>query len=501
MVEKELEKIAQGSGIILLGMILSKIFNYLYRLIVARYLGPDSYGLLNLGFAVFGFFSAISLLGFPSAVLRFVSFYNGKNDSERIKGTVISCLKITLPLSLISMVIMYLFADYIAVNIFHNPSLSSIIRIFSFLVPIMVIISNFENMTQAFQKVKYNIFIRNVSESGIQFLITLILFLLGFGLIGAVYGYLFALLSSALIFIYLVQKKVFPIIGKKIKAITNYKEIILYTWPLTFVSIIGMIQSWGDNIFIGVFKTASDVGLYNAALPMANLLLIAPTTITFLFIPIITGLYAKNQKEGMEEIYKTTSKWIFFLNLPVLIILTLFSKQVLLVLFGQLYVSGYLVLIVLSLGFFIYSLLQQPSGVLQSIKKTKFLLVNSALVTAIHVILNIMLIPRFGIMGAAIATVILFVLWYTILTVKTYSCTKMHPFSKVLLRAFMAAAIAFIIGLIFKLLLKIQTAWLSLVSIGTISLIIYLVLLFSFGSVTKEDRKMIKMIIPRIKFH
>ena len=485
--------------IVLAGMILSKIFNYLYRLIVARYLGPDSYGLLNLGFAVVGFFTAVALLGFPSGVLRFVSFYKGKNDSARIKGTILSSLKITLPLGILLMVILFIFSSNIANGIFHNEALIPILRIFSLLIPIVVVVSNLESVTQAFQRVKYNIFVRNVSESGIQFIVTLILFLLGLGLLGAVYGYVIALASSAIIFIYLVQKKVFPIFKSNIKAIKNFKELAAYTWPLTFVSIIGMVQSWGDNIFIGIFKSASEVGLYNAALPMAGLLLIASTTITFLFVPIITELYAKESKDEVARIYKTTSKWIFFLNLPVLLILILFPKEVLLVLFGPDYMQAYLVLIVLSFGYFIYSLLQQPSGVLQSIKQTKFILFNSIFVTILNVVLNLTLIPKYGMMGAAIAAVVTFVVWYITLTIKTYLCTKMHPFSNVLLRALSAALIAFFVGFLLKDFLKIDVAWISLGLIGIISLIIYFVFLLLFKSVSKDDLMLIKTMIPKFK--
>lgn len=495
MVDKELEKIAKGSMIVLVGMILSKVFNYLYRLIVARYLGPDSYGLLNLGFAVIGFFTAIALLGFPSGVLRFVSFYKGKDDLSRIKGTILSSLKITLPLSIFLMIIMMFFSNQIAVKIFHNPDLTPILRIFSLLIPIIVVISNLESITQAFQKVAYNIFVRNVSESGIQFIATFILFLIGFGLMGAVYGYVIALASSAIIFVFLVQKKVFPIFGKKIQSIGNFKELASYTWPLTFVSVIGMIQNWGDNIFIGIFKSAAEVGLYNAALPMAGLLLIASTTITFLFVPIITELYAKDSKDEVVKIYKTTSKWIFFLNLPVLLILILFPKEVLLVLFGPEYMQAYLVLVVLSFGYFIYSLLQQPSGVLQSIKQTRFILFNSLLVTALNVILNITLIPPYGMMGAAISAFITFVVWYSSLTIKTYLCAKMHPFSNVLLRALFAALIAFFIGFILKSFIKINVAWVSLASIGIVSLLVYFSLLLLFRSVNKEDIILVKKII------
>ena len=133
--EQTYSKIAKGAGILFVGAIISKALTYIYRLIVARFLGSEPYGLLSLGLAVLGVAGVFAGLGLGQGVLRYVSYYRGKKDEKRTKGTLTSAIKITLPLSIIIGVILFLLANTIATNIFHNPELTIIIQILAFVLP------------------------------------------------------------------------------------------------------------------------------------------------------------------------------------------------------------------------------------------------------------------------------------------------------------------------------------------------------------------------------
>jgi len=74
---------AKGAGIVFIGIFLSKFLSYLYRAIVAR-IGPEQYGMLSIGLAVIGIISFFPLCGLDLGVVRFVSFYKGKNDSAEL---------------------------------------------------------------------------------------------------------------------------------------------------------------------------------------------------------------------------------------------------------------------------------------------------------------------------------------------------------------------------------------------------------------------------------
>ena len=76
---KAIKTVAKGAGIVFLGVFISKVLGYLYRMIIAR-IGPEEYGLLSIGIAVVSIISFFPLLGLDLGVLRYVAFYKGRND-------------------------------------------------------------------------------------------------------------------------------------------------------------------------------------------------------------------------------------------------------------------------------------------------------------------------------------------------------------------------------------------------------------------------------------
>ncbi|MCD6398929.1 MAG: oligosaccharide flippase family protein, partial [Candidatus Aenigmarchaeota archaeon] len=115
--EKVLKTVAKGAGIIFIGMILGYFLGYLTRLIIARYLGAESYGLISLGLAILGFFSTFALLGFLDGIPRFVSYYK---NVERKRSIIIVALKISLPLSILFSLILFFFSPQISL-FFNKP--------------------------------------------------------------------------------------------------------------------------------------------------------------------------------------------------------------------------------------------------------------------------------------------------------------------------------------------------------------------------------------------
>ena len=112
---ESLRKIAKGAGFVLIGTIIGRAFGYGSRLIIAR-LGASDYGLVALGFAVMSIAATLSMVGMQSGIVRYVSFYKGKEDKGRIKGTIISALKITLPLSVVFAIILFWHASWISLG-------------------------------------------------------------------------------------------------------------------------------------------------------------------------------------------------------------------------------------------------------------------------------------------------------------------------------------------------------------------------------------------------
>jgi O-antigen/teichoic acid export membrane protein len=165
-----------------------------------------------------------------------------------------------------------------------------------------------------------------------------------------------------------------------------------------------MFSKWADTVMLGYFRTTKEVGVYNAALPTAMLLLMVPNALLSIFLPVITSEHAKRRMDSIRILYITIVKWIGLLGLPILFIMSIFSSPILIKFFGLEYASGGTSLIILSIGYFIFTLFWPASHLIAMIKKTQISFFISLSATSTNILLNWFLIPIYGINGAAIAT-------------------------------------------------------------------------------------------------
>ena len=141
--DNALKVLVKGFGLSFFAVFFSKILLYLLRLVLARVLSPEEYGLLFLGLSLIYILIFLVVLGLDGGIERYVPYYRAKKDFRKVKGVITTSLKISFPLSMLVFLMMFLFSEQISVFIFNEPALSPVIRIFSFIIPFFVSISSF----------------------------------------------------------------------------------------------------------------------------------------------------------------------------------------------------------------------------------------------------------------------------------------------------------------------------------------------------------------------
>ncbi len=421
-----LKKIAKGAIFVLMGLFISKFLGYIFRFIIAR-MGPEQYGLFYLGMTFFNFFSMVSILGMKDGITRYISYYSGKRNKEGIKGVISSSVRIGIISSMIIAIPLFIFSNYLSINLFHNPSLSPILKILAVAIPVNTLGIIFLASLRGFQNVKYEVYIRNIAENSIKIIISAIFIFLGFGILGVAFAYLIAL-SFTLILSFHFMKKVSHL-EKGIRGTSIGKELLFYSTPLLFAGFMLIFLTSTDTFMIGIFKNTFQVGIYNAVIPIAQLLYVFPEGLLFLFLPVLTKIYAEGKTTLIKPIYKTLTKWTFMFNIIVISLIILFSKQILRILFGPEYSAGSNALIILIMGFFLAHLMMAGTLLFLVFKKTKIHSLNLFIAAIVNIILNYLLIPRLGITGAAIATSISFLLLGLIVLIENYIIFRLQPFN------------------------------------------------------------------------
>lgn len=491
-----LRTIAKGAGIGFIGLAFGMAFGFFTRMIIARFLGPDEYGLISLGVACLSIATTIGLLGLSSGITRYVSFYKGRNDRGRIKGTITSALKISFPISLILASLLFFGSKWISVNIFDETNLEQILQIFAIAVPFWCLAQIFLRAMVGFQDVRYKVYVEDIFQNVFKVALIILLLYYGFGVLGVALGWILAIIVMPFLALYFLERRVFPIFDTKVKATSVRKELFSFSWPVTLVEASRLIFGWTGTLMLGYFITSYDVGIYNAALPTAGLMQIALASFAAIFMPVISELYSTRKYEDIRRIYRIVTKWIFTIVFPGFLLILIFSKQIMWILFGSEYVSGSTALCTLAFGYLIASGVGPTSSVLTAFGKTKIIMGCYFVGAVANLVLNLYLIPIYGINGAAIATASSYVFMNILTLLFVYKIGKVQPFSVGFFKPVLASVLAcLLVYAVTKYL--IGATLFVLVVMFFVFLALYFGLLLLFKSFEGEDLMIMSAIEER----
>lgn len=496
-VEKPLKTVVKGAGVFLIGMLFSKFFNYFFRLVAAR-LGTESYGIITLSISFVSVLAVLATLGLNNGVLRYAPFYHGKGEEKKVRGVINFSLKVSLLCGLIIGVLLFIFSGFISRTFFPNVNqqvLPGVLRIISATLPLTAVLFIFFASFEAFRLLKYEIYTKNIFDGAFKLAFAFLAVYFGYGVFGVMFVYLAAILGSVILSFYYLNKYVFPLFKAERERVS--KELLYYSLPLVLSGLCIILISSVDSWVIGFFRNASEVGIYNAALPTAQILLLLPSIILILFLPVLAELYAKEDKESFRAVYKSTTKWVFLMNLGIVVLFVLFSKDVMNILFGKDYILASLPFTILSVGFFASSIFATAEKMLMVVKKTKFILLSYIVVLVLNAALNIYLVPKYSIKGAAIASASSYVLLGLFFMFGSYKFAKTLPFTVDYLKALIAIMVSS--GLIFlaKYLFAYNNIYFTLALMGLLVLS-YLAMLFILKAFDKEDIMIIRSIKSKV---
>lgn len=441
-VHSHLKWIVKSGFFVLLGIILSKLLLYVYRIIVARYFGPEAYGLFSLGLMILGFIATFSALGLSEGILRYIAFYRGKNQIHKIKHVFKVSVIISAITSIVSGLIMFLFAEFISVSIFHNANLIIYLQIFSIGVPLTVVSGIFLSVIRAYEKIQWYSFILNVLQNIVKVVAIVLLILVGMKTNAIIISHILGTASMCLVGYLVCKYKIAHIFGKyKLRNKDITKELFSYSWPLMFTGIIGSIFYWTDSFVIGYLTTAIQVGIYNVAAPLSGIMNIIPDLFSQIFLPLATKEYSQNNMETVKILSKQVGKWIFIVNLPVFLLIIIFPGALINILFGSQYLGAEMSLRLLVIGGIIISIASVSNNLLAMAGKSKLALANIVGTAILNLILDVILVIKYGITGAALATTISGIMMSLAILLEARYYTRILPIKRDMIKIFFVSLI------------------------------------------------------------
>lgn len=503
--DNSLKVLVKSSFFVFIGVFISKIVLYLYRVVIARTYGSEDYGLFSLAMMILILFTTLALLGLNEGVLRFIPIFRGKKEEYKIRYLMRFSIKVALTLSIFFGALLFLLSDIIAASVFHNIRLSIFLKISSLAIPFYALSNILLSAIRGFENVGWYSFIVNIFQNVIKLLAILLLVFLGLNGNFIMISYVLGIMATFFLAFHVYKKKVSILLRKSqinVNSKSNLKkELFSYSLPLMFSTVLSLVYFWVDSFALGYIKGVSDVGYYNAVVPIAMLLPIVSDLFIQIFYPSITKEYSKKNFFLVREVSKQVGKWIISLALPLFIIMFLFPGAVINFLFGSEYIVATNALRILALASFI-SILNGLFFTLLSIAgKSKTIFVDFLTTSLLNLILNFILIQKYGLNGAAISTGISWVVLTILLVYQIYSIFGFVPVRKKILKVFLVSLIPLAVLLLIKKVVP-QTL-LFLLPIGILFFLIYFLILLISRCFDKNDLMILSSLKKKVKgiFH
>ena len=439
-------QVAKGAGIAFIGYGVRIVGGFCFNILLGR-LGARAYGLYALGRSVISIVQPISFLGLDRGTVRLGSVHRGEGNSAHVKGVIRSSLGISLVSAVFFSAVLFNLAGIISDNLFNKPDLTHILQIFALILPFYRFTGVATTVAQSFRRIDYE---QTVTVCQVLLNLTLVglTFLFGYRLAGAMYGLLMAGVLGSGVGGYFLWKT-FPEIGSGLRPVYEIKRLLSISLPMALVAVAYVLLNYVDRLMLGYFRTATDVGIYNAASFLTAQMRLFINAIIPIFSPIVADLHNKGKFPEIERLYKTVTRWILIATLPLFLLFLFFPTHIIGIL-GAEYEAGSVVLTLLAIACLI-GVSTGPCGqILLMTGKENVDVLNNVALIVVNVSLNLWLIPAYGILGAAIATTVGLVLLNIARFLEVYRLYKMTPYELSMLKPISAAIIAAFVTLIFQ---------------------------------------------------
>ena len=396
----------RSSSLLLTGRCLTIGVNVATQVLMVRHLTTLDYGALAYALAIVDFFQACITLGLREAVARFVPIYHEQREYGKLFGTIFLVASI---LALTGFGIVGAFTglpEAMARLMGNEPQPHHLLAIIIFLVPLEAFDGLLLSLFASFGSPR-SIFVRRyLLGPGLKLGVVLLLVVWQRDVLFLAYGYLVAttlgVLISAWMLLRLLSHQQLLHHCQWHTMEVRTREICAFTLPLLVSHLLSTTMQTVSVVLLGYFYPMQEVGLFRVVLPMANLITTVMASFTLFYLPAAARLFAHNAHDDLNDLYRRTAIWMAVLSFPVFAVTFALAQPLVSWLYGTRYESSGIILAVLSVGYYFSVALGFNALTLKALGKLRYLLLIDVVAVGANVAFNLLLIPRYGALGAAI---------------------------------------------------------------------------------------------------
>ena len=426
--------IAKEVGFSFAGFIAGQGLRFLFNLAVAKLLGAEYLGVYALSLAFIQIAEVLAVGGLDAGVLRYVNLGDARPDKQR--DLIAAALKSSFLYSLPVTFFLVVFSDSFAVMLDGDDLLRLTLICYACSVPFHVLVAVTGHAVQAYRKIRPKIIAGQILVPGGMLLLVVLINAFA----GRTPALLFSLPVSAFagfIWIWLQLRRITGVSAGDVLRAKPEKDMLRYARPLMLVALMGMVSHWLDILMLGWYAGAETVGLYQPAVRTAGLMRSVFLAVAGIAAPIFAGMHGRGEIDELERLFRAVSRWVVMAAMPLAVLLLVMPDTVL-ALFGSVFTVAAPVLAVLAGAVLVQSFFGPYDTMLQMTGYSKICFINGVAGLAVHAMLNMLLIPSYGMIGAAWALSAVYLLLGAARVTEVRMFLGIHAFSISLLKPFAA---------------------------------------------------------------
>ncbi|MDD3754679.1 MAG: oligosaccharide flippase family protein [Methanobacterium sp.] len=466
----------QRIGLVGIANLLVALSSLILLPILTKNFSIDDYGIWVQINTTIALLPNLTTLGLPFTMVRFLS---AETDKKIIQEGFYSIFSMVLIATFIVSLLLLIFSKQIALAIFNgNVNVAIILSAIVFLACLNALLLNYFRTFQEMKK--YSFFLLMQTYLGVA--IVSYLALGGYGIYMVSLGLLIANFITFLAMFALIIWS----IGFKIPKFRNIREYLSFGVP----TIPGNLSSWivnsSDRYVIGIFLSAAFVGYYSPGYTLGYSISMLMAPFSLLLPSVLPQYYDKNNMEKVSSFLNYSTKYFLLVAIPAAFGLSILSKPLLNVLTTpDIALNGYLITPITALSTLIFGVYAIISNVLVLEKKTKVIGTIWIIAATMNLILNILLVPFFGIIAAAATTLMAYIVAF-IISLKF--STKFFNFDyKFILKSITASTIMSAIILFIN-----PQNLMNIIIAIVISIIVYFGLILVMKGIKQDEFKLFK---------
>ncbi|MGC8586418.1 MAG: oligosaccharide flippase family protein [Candidatus Micrarchaeia archaeon] len=406
-------KTAHVATFIMLGQLLSTLFAGIAFIVIARILGPGTYGIYTLAMAVSGFFGSVGDFGVGTAFNKFIAQYKAKGNYAAISTILADGFLTVIIVGALLATITFILSGYLAKAIMHNESYYYIIYVVSLIVFFSLIFTPAYYALVGFGKGAYVAVVISM-QTIVQATVGIALAISGFGALAPIIGIILGFITGIIIALYFIYAR----LGVKLALpkIRRIRKLLNFSLPLALSNVLGAVANNFSLMFLGAYVVASIVGYIGIATRTVSLLGILTGSISLSILPMFSSTLTMRIRRHIGKLYNYSVYVAFLLIVPAILFIVFLAKPFTVTVFSGTYANAAIFVAIIAFGNLIGLIGTYSSMLLASMNKVKKILEYSAIIVAVE----FALMPLFIIFFKGIGFVFLFYILAPIISTMLY---------------------------------------------------------------------------------